>query len=229
MIGILPPVLVVLQLACPVCEIIGLVLGLTFTLHRFMLFVTVSAVIMLVCTIVLCIWKPRESRFSKVCFMLLMPISLLNGLCWFGGVTYPLALLALGNFCCAVVLHYQYAGAWGCLSTVVTFLLGIYVAGICMLLLILACEMPEKTVIAEYHSPEGTYTAQVIVNDGGGRGADTQVDIYDHSRDFDVWIGQFRLPEEKIYSGDWMEYETMVVQWLDDRTLMIDDEIYEMD
>ena len=55
------------------------------------------------------------------------------------------------------------------------------------------------------------------------------VELYDHSRDVELLIGKLWLREERIHCDDADAYQTMTIHWVDEKTLVINGESYEIE
>ena len=85
-----------------------------------------------------------------------------------------------------------------------------------------------ETVIQSIPSPSGQYYAQVIDHDQGALGGNTVVDVYE-SHKIDAYIFQAEKEPQRVYVGDWGEYETMQIYWKDDHCLVINGMEYQIE
>lgn len=77
-----------------------------------------------------------------------------------------------------------------------------------------------ETVIKTIESPGGTYCAQVIDSNQGALGGNTNVEVQETWK-IDALLFKVQKQPRRVYSGDWMEYETMDIYWKDDGCLVI--------
>jgi hypothetical protein len=75
-------------------------------------------------------------------------------------------------------------------------------------------------------SPQGTYLAEVGINNQGALGGSTFVHVKD-PRVFSILVGEFYKPCVSLFTGGWGKYPA--VEWKDDRTLLINEEEYNAD
>lgn len=86
----------------------------------------------------------------------------------------------------------------------------------------------QNTVVRTVESPGGKYYAQVIDSDQGALGGNTFVDVYQRG-EINALLFKIRKAPQRIYSGDWGEFEYMQVQWKDDSCLIIRSVEYEIE
>ncbi len=86
----------------------------------------------------------------------------------------------------------------------------------------------QNTVVKTVESPSGKYYAQVIDSDQGALGGDTFVDVYEKSRINAVILKVEKVPQ-RVYTGDWGEFENMQIYWKDDGCLVINSNEYEIE
>lgn len=80
--------------------------------------------------------------------------------------------------------------------------------------------MWNNTVVDTVHSPENTYYAEVIDSSQGAMGGNTFVDVHKT---------EGKGSPQRVYSGDWGEYEDMEIYWKDDTCLVINGVEYEIE
>ncbi len=74
-------------------------------------------------------------------------------------------------------------------------------------------------------SPDRTYYAEVINVDQGTFGGDTVVYVH-RSRGLNLFFLSFNKLPQKVYVGEWGEFETMQIEWKNEKTLIIDGKEY---
>lgn len=86
----------------------------------------------------------------------------------------------------------------------------------------------QNTVVQTVESPSGKYYAQVIDSDQGALGGDTLVDVY---QDCGINAILFKIEKkpQRVYFGDWGEFENMQIHWKDDNCLVINSVEYEIE
>lgn len=79
----------------------------------------------------------------------------------------------------------------------------------------------QNTVVQRVELPSKQYYAQVVDRDQGALGGDTLVDVYERNGINMTFFFQVKKKPQRVYVGDWGEYESMEVHWKNDKTLMI--------
>ena len=74
-------------------------------------------------------------------------------------------------------------------------------------------------------SPNRTYYAEVIDIDQGALGGETVVCVH-RSRGLNLFFLSFNKLPQKVYVGEWGEFETMQIEWKNEKTLIIDGKEY---
>lgn len=78
----------------------------------------------------------------------------------------------------------------------------------------------QNTVVQSVESPNGAYYAEVIDSDQGALGGDTLVDVYENT-EINLLIFKVFKDPQRVYHGEWGEFENMDIYWKDDRCLVI--------
>ncbi len=82
-----------------------------------------------------------------------------------------------------------------------------------------------NTVVKTVDSPSGEYYAEIVDSDQGATGGSTVVYVK-KSDCFDMLILKIEKTPERVYLGEWREYETMEIYWQDENTLLINSTEY---
>ena len=83
----------------------------------------------------------------------------------------------------------------------------------------------ENMIVKSAVSPNGEYCAEVIDSDDGALGGDTFVQVRKYKR-LNLLVLRIGKRPELIYRGEWGEYETMEIKWLNDNSLLINSTEY---
>ena len=86
----------------------------------------------------------------------------------------------------------------------------------------------QNTIVKNIESPNGSFYAQVIDSDQGALGGDTLVNVYE-KREIDTFIFKLKDKPQRVYLGEWREYESMHISWKDDKCLVINSVEYEIE
>lgn len=86
----------------------------------------------------------------------------------------------------------------------------------------------QNTVVQTVESPSGKYYAQVIDSDQGALGGDTLVEVY-QKPEIRTLLFKIEKKPQRVYSGDWGEFESMQMHWKSDQCLVINCVAYEIE
>lgn len=202
------------QAFLPACSLLGFLTGREFVLSSDVLFLLVLITGTVFLT--LCICKSKKTK----AVILALPLSILNALTmlltlpWYGGLGVVTVVV-----CGWIVSSTSPKSVWKILCMILSALLTL---GMSMILPIwlFAVSIGRNTVVMELDSPDGRYTAIVTDSDQGALGGDTLVDVRDNDKTVDILIGKF-FSHQRVYHGDWGEWQDMTLSWQDGDTLVI--------
>ena len=86
----------------------------------------------------------------------------------------------------------------------------------------------ENTVVKTVESSSGEYYAQVIDSDQGALGGDTLVKVY-QDRGINALIFKIEKKLQRVYFGEWGEFNNMKIHWKDNNCLVINSVEYEIE
>ncbi len=82
-----------------------------------------------------------------------------------------------------------------------------------------------NNVVDKIHSPDKTYYAEIVDSDQGALGGDTVVYVHKNSKLNLIFLTISKTPQ-RVYLGEWREYETMQIEWKNEECLLIDSKEY---
>ena len=85
----------------------------------------------------------------------------------------------------------------------------------------------QNTVIKSIDSPSGNLYVQVVDSDQGALGGGTIVDVYE-KREIDVVVFKLKDKPQRIYVGEWGEFDNIKIHWKDDNYLVVNSVEYEI-
>lgn len=172
--------------------------------------------------------QPPEKGSTRMA-VILLPASALNGLCSLLAVFDLLALLgAAACFFAAIPLFVRFAKTcrfkWipGTLTAVTAGFTLFLLPGVLLGSLLAG----ERTTVYRVNSPNDVYVAEVISVDQGALGGNTLVEVRRLNRTADFFFIRVEDAPQRIYQGDYGEYEDMVVTWQDAQTVRIGKEAF---
>lgn len=230
-ISILMYLLFVLTILYPAGVIITACLGYSFVLISVSAFAIVLAALS-VCIIVLdhICKNTLENKVMRILLAIITPLSLINA------VFYILecpqiwviasALLSAGC-CCYLTIKYGKPLTLKIVTLGLSALM-VFPIGFFSFIALIFGNFGQNTVVQTVESPSGKYYAQVIDSDQGALGGDTHVDVY---QDCDINAILFKIEKkpQRVYFGDWGEFNNMQIHWKDDNCLVINSVEYEIE
>lgn len=192
-----------------------------------------SIALLVVFTLVDLITRKEKSKASLLCAALLPALALFllatKGCVFqFGGKGSGAFIVFIFLFCLGSLAVFFF----GMARVSVKIVLGsIYSVLMMLILLLMVLILPFRDfgavkVVKSRMSPNDLYLAEIIDSDQGALGGDTLVNVTDISRSIDLFFGVLQKNPMRIYTGDWGEFDTMVLQWETDHILYINGERY---
>jgi hypothetical protein len=75
-------------------------------------------------------------------------------------------------------------------------------------------------------SPNLIFLAEIIDSDAGALGGSTHVYVTRLNSDVNLFIGMLKKDRQRIYRGEWGEFEKMTLRWEGDKILYINEKQY---
>ena len=223
----IPIVLCVILLIVPVFELFGLINHLDFFLQNELATVIVQTVLAVAATVALFILKPEYDITGKIFLILLAPIALLNMLCFYDCVWGYSVIFAIVWGGCALALFIKFVpdSNWKATSAVFTVLISITFVGLYIWNFVYTSYINERTVESTHPSMNGTYVAELGTSENI---IDKKTTIYiaKAEPEFKSFFGYYQAKPTQIYDGEEYEVKTAIISWLDDETVIINDQAY---
>ncbi len=86
----------------------------------------------------------------------------------------------------------------------------------------------QNTVVQTVNSPTGRYTAELVDSNQGALGGDTVVYVTDNMLSANFGLFTVHKQKEIVYIGEWGEFKTMTLRWVDKDTLSVGGYQYDM-
>lgn len=173
--------------------------------------------------------KQGSTDGHSVISVLITPFSLVNAaLCMITCPEIPVIICVLLSVGCCFFLTARYGKpvVMKNIALVLSLLMALPISFLGYILLIFG-NLGQNTVVQTVESPSGTYYAEVIDSDQGALGGDTFVDVHSKDRLHAVLFTIEEKPQ-RVYIGNWGEFETMQIHWEDDDCLVINGVEYEI-
>lgn len=204
--------------------------GYHFALISIPAFAIVIAALSILITALAAICEdPFSKRWERILLAILTPLSMVNALLYILVCPHILiivsVLLCAGCFCYLTIKYEKPA----VLKIISLSLFAVMIVPVtfssCMGLFF--GEIKQDTVVQTIPSPSGERYAQVISSDQGALGGDTFVDVYKKSN-LNIVLFKIEKGPQRVYCGEWYEFESIQVLWQDDTHLIINSVAYEI-
>ena len=230
-ISVLMFLLFVLTILYPVGVTITACLGYNFELISVSAFAIATAALS-VCIVVLDLIckNTLENNTMWILLAIIATLSLINAVFYVfkcSQICVIVSVLLSSGCCCYLTVKY---GKPLTLKVVTLVLSALMILPICFFSFIALVfgNIGQNTVVQTVESPSGKYYAQVIDSDQGALGGDTLVDVYKKSG-INLILFKIENKPQRVYFGDWGEFENMQIHWKDDNCLVINSVEYEIE
>lgn len=220
--------LFVLTALYPVGVLITACFGYTFQLVSISAFAVVITVLSIGTAVLHLIFKDTlENRTLRILSVMIAPLSLINAMLYI--LECPQAwmiasVVVSAGCCCCLTVKSGRPLALKIVALILSALMVVPLGFIGVFALIFG-NFAQNTVVQTVMSPHETYYAQVIDSDQGALGGDTLVDVYEN-RGIDAFLFKIEKKPQRVYVGDWGEYQHMQIYWKDDGCLVINSTEY---
>lgn len=182
----------------------------------------VWTLIMLAAVIALFVKRPKLGRFQRICCAVMPFLSILNLYIPLNGNSPLGFLLVFINGMMAVIVALWFVRpVWIKVIAAVLMIPVLAVLGMLAFFGIILYDFGATEIVRTIPSPDETMIAEVISIDEGALGGSTVVDVRG-TLDVNLGFARLRSVPQRVYLGDWGEFEEMTVEWIDADTLMID-------
>ena len=231
-ISILTYVLFALTILYPAGVIITARFGYSFELISISAFAIVIAVISVcIFALTLVFENTPKTKTMQVLSAIIAPLSLINAV--FYMLECPKIWVVASvwiSACCCCHLTAEYGKPLALkIVSLVLFSLMILPVGLFSFMSLTFGNIAQDTVVQTIDSPSGEYYAQVIDSDQGALGGDTHVDVYKYKNSgINAILFKIKKNPQRVYFGDWGEFERMQIYWKDDEFLVINSVEYKI-
>ncbi len=230
-ISILMCLLFSLTILYPAGVIITACLGYSFELISISAFAVAIAVLSVCIVILDLVFKNQlESKTVQILLAIITPLSLINAVFYIFECPqiWVIASALLSAACCCYLTVKHGKPLSLKITALVLSALMILPIGFFSFIALIFGNIGQNTVVKTVESPNGKYYAQVIDSDQGALGGDTLVDVYEKNG-INAILFKIEKKPQRVYFGDWGEFEKMQIHWKDDRCLVINSIEYEIE
>jgi len=195
------------------------------------LVVAVATALISVFAVVLDLAYKVTFKNKVVCIILavITPLSLINAVYYISecnSIWVIISVLVYTSCCCFLALKHGKPLALKLVALVLSALMVLPIGFFSFIALIFG-NIGQNTVVKTIESPSGKYYAKVIDSDQGALGGDTIVNVNEKSIDFVIF--KVEKKPQRVYIGEWGEFENMKIYWKDDGCLVINSVEYEIE
>lgn len=219
--------LLILLMLYPLGVALSSTMGYTFELFNDIAYASMIAVVA-VYAVVLSV-KAEKDSYSKV-FTVVAPISLITAVFFLLDVMSPWIVIIMA-ICVGCCIYLTWISVKPKLLKVISLLLAallISPVGFLGFIALVFGGIGRDTVVQTVQSPKGTYYSELIDSDQGALGGDTLVDVH-YSKRINALLFQIEKKPQRVYHGEWGEFEDMEIYWKDDHCLVINSVEYIVD
>ena len=230
-ISILMCVLLSLTILYPAGVVITACFGYSFELISVSAFaIAIAALSVCIVILDLVCKNTLENNTIRILLGIITPLSLINAVFYIfkcSQFCVIVSVLLSTGCCCYLTVKY---GKPLTLKVVALVLSALMILPICFFsfIALIFGNIGQNTVVQTVESPSGKYYAQVIDSDQGALGGDTFVDVYKKSGINSILFKIENKPQ-RVYFGEWGEFENMQIHWKDDNYLVINSVEYEIE
>lgn len=214
----------------PVCTAVCYGFGCKFSLFNYTVCSVVFAILSVAGVVYSFISKEKISKKSDTAMLAFLPLfSVINWAVYLFKSSDKVIITICMPICfvCTVIMAIKHIRPIF-LKIISIFTPSLALFPITLLSFLFILPFSRNTVIKTVPSPEGTYYAEVTDSDQGALGGDTLVHIR-KTKKLDFLLFNIEKTPERIYTGDWKEYETMQIYWKNEHCLVIDEIEYSIE
>lgn len=229
-ISVLTYMLFVLTILYPVGFLITAFVGYSFKLISVTAFAAALAALSLFVVILDTVFKNTlENKVNHVLLAIITPLSLINAVFYIfecPQIWVIASVLFSAGCSCFLAVKYGKPLILKNAALVLSALMILPIGFFSFIALIFG-NIGQNTVVRTVESPNGKYYAQVIDSDQGALGGDTLVDVYKKSG-INLILFKIEKKPQKVYFGDWGDFDNMQIYWKDDNCLVINSVEYQI-
>ena len=220
-----------LTILYPAGVLITACIGYRFELISVSAFAIAIAVLS-VCVVILdLVYKNTfANTTAQILLAIISPFSLINTAFYIfkcPQIWVLISVLVSAGCCCYLDIKYGKPTALKIVALIFSALMVLSIGFFSFITLIFG-NIGQNTVVQTVPSPSCKYYAQVIDSDQGALGGDTLVDVYKNSR-INFILFKIEKKPQRVYWGEWGEFENMQIHWKDDNCLVINSVEHEIE
>ena len=222
----IPIALLVFFIILPFYELIGFLTELDFTVNGEKAISIIQALIAIGSTVALFIFKPRFVFWEKMCLLAAFPLSLINAFSFIDGEWIGSLIFAVISCGCifAIYLKFLPDSVIKAISAIISVLLAILIC-IVFVWKLVSGVMTDRILEDKYESLDGRFVAEVYIEESL-ISSKAIVVVKPVEPEFSALFGSFSAPEMIAFEGESHMAETIMINWLDEETVIINGDAY---
>ena len=215
----------------PIGTIIAACLGYGFKLVSVPAFAVMIAVLSVYIVVMDLVFKKiPETKTIQILLAVIMPLALINAAFYIFVCSQMLVIVSALFFtgcCCFLTVKYGKPLVLKIVALALSALM-VFPVGFVSYIALIFGNIGQNTVVQTVESPGRKYYAQVVDSDQGALGGGTLVDVYTKSG-INFILFKIEKNPQRVYTGDWGEFEDMQIHWKNDKCLIINSVEYEIE
>ena len=230
-ISILMCILLSLTILYPAGVVITACFGYSFELVSVSAFaIAIAALSVCIVVLDLICKNTLENNTIRILLAIITPLSLINAVFYIfkcSQICVIVSVLLSAGCCCYLTVKYGKPLILKVVALVLSALIILPIGFFSFIALIFG-NIGQNRVVQTGESPSSKYYAQVIDSDQGALGGNVLVDVYEKSK-INAILFKIEKKPQRVYFGDWDEFENMQIHWKDDNCLVINSVEYEIE
>ena len=230
-ISILMCILLSLTILYPAGVVITACFGYSFELVSVSAFaIAIAALSVCIVVLDLICKNTLENNTIRILLAIITPLSLINAVFYIfkcSQICVIVSVLLSAGCCCYLTVKYGKPLILKVVALVLSALIILPIGFFSFIALIFG-NIGQNRVVQTVESPSSKYYAQVIDSDQGALGGNVLVDVYEKSK-INAILFKIEKKPQRVYFGDWDEFENMQIHWKDDNCLVINSVEYEIE
>jgi hypothetical protein len=225
---VVPIAVLVFFILLPLHELIGFLTELEFSIYSDKAVSILQALLAIGAVVSVFIFKPKFVLYERLCLMLAFPLSIINAFSFIDSEWGGAIILAIISCGCifAIYLRFLPDSVLKAISAIIAVLLTII---LCIVFIwnLVSGVISDRKLDDKYESLNKTYVAEVFIEESL-ISTKTVVVIRPAEAEFGAILGSFSAPEMIVFEGEAHDAETIMINWLDDETVVINGDAYKI-
>lgn len=225
---VVPIAVLVFFMLLPLYELVGFLTELEFSLYSEKAISILQTLLAIGAVVSVLIFKPKFVFYERLCLLFAFPLSIINVFSFIDGEWSGAVILAIISCGCIFTIYLRFLpdSVLKAISAIIAVLLTIVVC-IVFIWSLISGVISDRKLDDKYESLNKTYVAEVFVEESL-ISTKTVVVIRPTEAEFGAMLGSFSAPEMVVFEGEAHDAETIMINWLDDETVIINGDAYKI-